>query len=175
MAKVKLAREVSMKHTAAIALSLILAGSTCWAHVTVFPTKSTAGEVQTYEFRVPNEKVIFVKDQKGLRVKLDPKAKASPMTKFELVIPDEISVVFFEPQPGWDLELSTDSTGRVSKAIWSGGEIKPLEFALFHCMALNPAGVKKLIWKAVQHFSDGSTEESSPVPTVTLVGRRTRP
>lgn len=108
------------------------------AHVVVRPAESAPGAEQRYAMRVPTEK---------------PVATISVQLEF----PANLTVLSVDEKPGWKLELSRDSQGRIIRALWRGS-LPPKESAEFTFLARNPlAGT--LDWRAVQTFADGSKSE----------------
>ena len=149
-------RLITRSRITLIALWTVLGGIS-WAHVTVTPDSSVAGKMETYSFRVPNEK------------------ESTTTVKFELMIPSGPNRIYFESIPGWKLTLDKDGSGQIVRATWSGGSVGPAEYAIFRCMVRNPQSSSKLTWKAIQHYSDGTRDEWTgepgsrrPAPTTTV-------
>jgi uncharacterized protein YcnI len=117
----------------AVVLSCIAPGAQ--AHVTLWPRESDVGEWEKYVVRVPTEGKVAT-------------------AAVELQIPDDVHVVSMGAAEGLRYELKR-SADRVVAIVWTK-QIAPGEFAEFAFMARNPAAAGDLVWKAVQHFADGS-------------------
>jgi len=113
------------------------------AHVTIWPRESRAGAYEKYVLRVPTEGKVAT-------------------TSVELEIPPGATFVAIAAPLGHTYELKK-SGERVVGIVWSM-QIQPGEFAEFAFMARNPKDGTQLVWKAIQHFADGtSTPWSGPV------------
>jgi uncharacterized protein YcnI len=145
---------------ARIVLAAAAAAVVCaplYAHVTVWPRDSRPGAYEKYVVRVPTEGAVAT-------------------TSVELIVPQGVTIVSMgAPAPGgftYELKRTGD---RVTSIVWTM-QIKPGEFAEFPFMARNPkSGTDEIVWKAVQHFSDGSATQWSgpkddkyPAPVVRL-------
>jgi hypothetical protein len=125
------------------------------AHIKVFPSESTLGAREKYVMRVPNEKQVAT-------VRIDGE------------FPPGLKIYSFESKPGWKVDIRKDASGNIVGATWIGS-IAPLEFVEFGMLGINPQDGAQLIWKFVQHYADGKTEEfvgpagsRLPAPSVTL-------
>jgi hypothetical protein len=114
---------------AALALALVLAAPAA-AHVIASPTFLPAGETQTLELSVPNE-------------------RDAPMTSFVLTAPAELEVVGAEDTEGWDAAVVGQT------ATWSGGTLpsKLSETFGLRVQATGEPGAVEL--EAEQRYADG--------------------
>lgn len=111
-----------------------LIASQVMAHVQVTPAESRAGVQQTYAVRIPTEgKVATV--------------------SVELEIPNGLEVL----SSSSGTEVKRDA-GHIVSIIWKG-EIAPGQVREFTFEAINPAQIQNLVWKAHQHFADGSVSD----------------
>lgn len=142
---------------ARIVLAAAAAAVVCaplYAHVTVWPRDSRPGAYEKYVVRVPTEGTVAT-------------------TSVELIVPQGVAIVSMGAPAGFTYELKRTGD-RVTSIVWTM-QIKPGEFAEFPFMARNPKGADEIVWKAVQHFSDGTSEQWSgpkddkhPAPVVRL-------
>jgi uncharacterized protein YcnI len=121
---------------AAAAAALVCASA--MAHVTVWPRESRVGAYEKYVVRVPTE-------------------GKTATTAVEVVVPENVSVVSVAAPTGYSYELKR--TGERITSIVFTMQIKPGEFAEFAFMARNPKEAGDVVWKAVQRFADGTSEE----------------
>jgi uncharacterized protein YcnI len=133
---------------------LVFSG-TAAAHVTVNPATAVQGGYAALTFRTPNEK------------------DTADTVKLEVVIPTDhpIASVAVKPVPGWTAQMEksklatpvkTDDGGEVTEAVskitWTaaaGGSIKPGQFQEFAISAGPLPKVDKVVFKALQTYSDG--------------------
>ena len=140
----------------ALALTVVLLPTLSWAHAVVFPRQSAPGAYEKYVLRVPNEKAVAT-------------------TKVELRFPAGVRVTSFADVPGWQLEITTDSTNAITAAIWTG-TLPPQRFMEFPFVAVNPKTDARLEWPALQTYADGERvawtgPEGSDAPaSVTMIG-----
>jgi uncharacterized protein YcnI len=120
-----------------VGLFLCTASMLASAHVTVWPRESRSGAYEKYVVRVPTEGKVATES-------------------VELQIPEGVSVVSMAAPAGYTYELNKVSD-RTTGIVWKM-RINPGEFAEFAFMARNPTQ-GKLVWKAVQHFVDGTKTE----------------
>ncbi|SED21958.1 Uncharacterized protein YcnI [Amycolatopsis tolypomycina] len=148
------------------------------AHVTVTPTSPAApGGYTRVAFNVPNEK------------------PAASTVKLEVVLPagHPLASVSVQPVPGWTVTpqktklpqpVQTDDgtvTEAVTSIVWQGGQVQPGQFQQFLVgLGPLPKDTGKLVFKALQTYSDGSVvrwidepdgsgaEPEHPAPTLTL-------
>lgn len=160
------------------ALVLTVAASAASAHVTANPSTAEPGSYSKVSFRVPNEE------------------KSADTTKLEIDLPSDhpIASVAVRPVPGWSVKVVTaklpapvtsdgaEITQAVSQITWSGGKITPGQFEEFDVsMGPLPTNTDRLVFKAVQTYSDGTVvrwdqdpgnggpEPDHPAPTLRLV------
>jgi uncharacterized protein YcnI len=135
-------------------LAVLGLGTPAAAHVTVNPRTATQGGYAKLTFRVPNEK-----------------ASASTV-KVEVQLPENAPVasVSVRPVPGWTVEVQrrtldtpvgahgAEISEVVSVITWTaepGAEIGPGEFQEFDISAGPLPEVDQMVFKALQHYSDG--------------------
>ena len=142
--------------------SMLIAGASLWmcaevasAHIRIFPAESTAGAREKYTMRVPNEKQVAT-----IRV--------------EGEFPSALKIYDFEFKAGWKVDIHKNADGQIVGATWTG-TIAPYEFVEFGMLGINPKQAEPLVWKFVQYYADGKTEEFTgpvgsayPAPTVAL-------
>jgi uncharacterized protein YcnI len=117
-----------------VPILVVLVPSWASAHVSVLPRESAAGAEETYTVRVPTEGAVAT-------------------TRVEIEVPDGVVVLEVIPQVGVKFETTMQS-GRIVAITWSK-DIPPKESAQFQFRARNPSG-EVLIWRAHQHFADGT-------------------
>ena len=120
------------------ALLVLVCSSVLLAHVTVQPRESKAGAVERYAIRVPTEGAVTT-------------------TSVDLEVPEGVVVVDIEAAENATFE--TRRQGERIVAITWKKEIKPRDVAQFFFRARNPQASQNLIWKAHQHFADGSVAD----------------
>lgn len=140
---------------AAIAAVLTLSISVAYAHVTVQPTTSVAGSVETYTLKVPTEKLV-------------------PTTRVEIEVPPTLNVKSFESKPEWKIEEKKDKSGKIIGVVLTGA-IPSGESASFKFTATNPNEEGKLALKVIQVYQDGTKSEwtgdagsRSPAPVIQI-------
>ena len=145
------------RRTGALVAVLVLAGAALHAHVTVSPRQSQPGATERYTVRVPTEGRVAT-------------------TSMDLEIPDGVTVIEVVAGEGYSFE--TRKTGDRILAITWKKEIPPGGRADFVFAARNPAA-GPLVWKAHQHFADGTTTdwaggqgERTPAAVTTVVTQR---
>jgi len=133
------------------------------AHVTVNPSEATKGGVTKLTFRVPNER------------------PTAGTTQVEVAMPPEhpFRSVSVKPTAGWTYvadktPLTTpitnaageQTTETVTKITWSGGLIKPGEFAEFEVsVGPLPTDADEVVFKALQTYDGGEVVRWIDVPT----------
>lgn len=139
---------------AVAALAVFGLGSPAAAHVTVNPSTATQGGYAKLTFRVPNEK-----------------ATASTV-KLEVQLPPDAPIpsVSTRPVPGWSVEVrhrtlaepvtahGAQITEVVDVITWTaepGAEIGPGQFQEFDISVGPLPEVDQMVFKALQHYSDG--------------------
>jgi uncharacterized protein YcnI len=159
--------------------AVLLAASPASAHVTVNPKDATQGGYTKLTFRVPNEK------------------DNATTTALEVDLPQNtpIASVSVKPTVGWsavatksklDKPIKSDDgeiTEAVTKIVWTASPdaaIKPGEFQEFDISAGPLPEVDKIVFKALQTYSDGDIvrwieepasdgkEPEHPAPTLKL-------
>lgn len=163
----------------AVLTVLVCSSGTAFAHVTVQPSAAAPGSETTFTFQVPTEK----DDASTVKIVL-----ALPAAR-------PIPVVSVEPVPGWKAQVvsrklpkpvQTDDgpvTTAVSRITWSAADrasaIAPGQFRRFTIQAGPLPDSKRLVFKALQYYSDGTVvrwidppvpggEPAHPAPAVTL-------
>jgi uncharacterized protein YcnI len=115
---------------------VVLPASTASAHVTVWPRTAAPGAFERYVVRVPNE-------------------KNTATTRVELHFPAEVRISAFLDVPGWQLQVLTDSAGKITGAVWTGS-LPPKRFVELPFIGVNPkTGTTRLVWPAFQTYADG--------------------
>ena len=120
------------------------------AHVGVRPRESKPGAEERYTVRVPTEGAVTT-------------------TSVHFEIPDGVTVLQVLPADGATFE--TEKQGDRIVAITWKKEIKPKEVGEFAFRARNPQTGTEILWRAHQHFADGSVTHWVEPPG----GRRTGP
>ena len=113
--------------------------SLAFGHIRIAPTESTTGAREKYTMRVPNEKQV-------------------PCSKIEGEFPAGLDIYDFEFKPGWNIEFKKNDKGKIIGATWTG-TLHPYEFIEFGMLGINPKEEKDLVWRFVQYYDDGTTEE----------------
>lgn len=135
--------------------ALLLFPATLGAHAVVYPAEAPAGAYQRYVLRVPTEREV-------------------PTTRVEIRFPAAVTVVSFADVPGWELEVATDSAGRIVGAAWTG-TLPPQRFVEFPFVAVNPRADVTIVWPVTQTYAGGEVvewagpEESETPASVTRV------
>ena len=124
----------SSKFGTALIAALLLAAGTASAHVTVRPAEAGLGETVTYTVRVPSEGEVAT-------------------TSVEVEIPAGVTVASVEgAADSYELKKTQSRTTAI---VWKTA-IPPGERAELKFTAQNPAKGTEIVWKAHQHFQDGS-------------------
>lgn len=171
-------KRVALVLGAALAAVLFLAAPAS-AHVTVNPQEAEKGGFARLAFRVPNE------------------SDTASTVKLEVVLPENAPVgsVSIMPVAGWTATVErrkvdppldvhgTQVSEVVSKITWTaaaGGGVKPGEFAEFPVSMGPLPDADKMVFKALQTYSDnniarwieepkaGAEEPENPAPVLTL-------
>jgi uncharacterized protein YcnI len=121
-----------------IAAALMLPAS-LGAHAVVQPAEAPPGAYQRYVLRVPTEREV-------------------PTTRIEIRFPSAVTVVSFADVPGWELEVVTDSAGRIVGAVWTG-TLPPQRFVDFPFIAVNPREDATVAWPVTQTYAGGEVVE----------------
>ena len=137
------------------AIVAFVCASLAYAHIRIAPTESTSGAREKYTMRVPNEKKVN-------------------STKVVGEFPEGLDIYDFEFKSGWNIEFKKNDKGKIVGAIWTG-TLHPYEFIEFGMLGINPKEEKDLVWRFVQYYDDGTTEEFTgpvgsrlPSPVTTL-------
>jgi uncharacterized protein YcnI len=144
-----------MKRFLLYSLLTLVCACLALAHIRIYPTESAPGAREKYTMRVPNERQVAT-------VKVDGD------------FPAGLAVYDFEFKPGWKIDFKKDDKGKIVGATWTG-KIAPYEFVEFGMLGINPKQETNLVWKFVQYYENGTTEEFTgpvgsklPSPVVTL-------
>jgi uncharacterized protein YcnI len=164
---------------AVAAVAVLGFGTPASAHVTVNPGTATQGGYAALTFRVPNEKATA--STVGLEVTLPVDAP--------------VASVSLKPVPGWTAEVErrtldtpvtvhgaqvTEVVGKITWTATPGSEIGPGQFQEFVISVGPLPQVDQMVFKALQHYSDGDTvrwidepeegvELEHPAPVLRLV------
>jgi uncharacterized protein YcnI len=153
--------------------SALLAVPAASAHVTVNPRTVQADSFARLAIRVPDE------------------AEDAQTVKITVQLPESVGFVSFQPKPGWKRSVTmvklakpiTNDEGetvteRIATVTWEGGRIAPGEFDEFGLSAKVPAAQGKLIFPAVQTYSNGDVVRwigdpgsDTPAPRVIVTPR----
>ncbi len=143
-----------MKRMVLLAVVAACVPSLAWAHISVRPRESKPAVDERYTVRVPTEGAVAT-------------------THVRVEIPAGVTVLEVIPQEGATFETEK-AGGRVTAITWTKG-IPPAQSAEFVFRARNPAS-GDIMWKAHQHFADGSAAHwvgapgtQSPAPITKLV------
>jgi periplasmic copper chaperone A len=143
------------------------------AHVTVNPRTVQADSFARFAIRVPDE------------------ADDAQTIKVTVQLPASVGFVSFQPKPGWERTVTmvklakpiTNDEGetvteRIDTVTWEGGRIAPGEFDEFGMSAKVPAAQGKLVFPAVQTYSNGDVvrwigdpASDTPAPRVIVTPR----
>ena len=134
---------------ARIALAVCLVAAVAQAHVSVSPQQSKTGGTEHYVVRVPTEGSVST-------------------VSVDLEIPAGVIVGEIAATPDARYEVTREGA-RIAAVKWTI-EIKPGSSAQLSFSAQNPAGEGSLVWKAHQHFADGTTKEWVPATKLTSTG-----
>ena len=120
-------------------VALLLFPMTLGAHAVVQPAQAPPGAYQRYVLRVPTEREV-------------------PTTRVEIRFAAAVTVVSFADVPGWELEVMTDSAGRIVGAAWTG-TLPPRRFVEFPFVAVNPDDEATVAWPVTQTYAGGEVVE----------------
>jgi uncharacterized protein YcnI len=126
-----------MKKNLLYALVALLVPAFAMAHVSVRPRESKPGAEERYTVRVPTEGAVAT-------------------THVRLEIPDDVTVLEVLPAEGATFETAKQGE-RITLITWRK-EIAPKQAAEFVFRARNPSSAE-IVWKAHQHFADGTTAD----------------
>lgn len=122
-------------HLVAVIIPLALAAEIALGQVTVMPARSAPGATEKYTVRVANRQPVA-------------------LTRVELRIPRSARVISFAELPGWEMQFFTDSSGRVTAAVWTGS-LAPARFVELSFLAVNANRDVQILWPVVATFSNG--------------------
>jgi len=133
-------------HRAVAVASLVcaaaaLAPSTANAHVTVWPRSAARGAFERYVVRVPNERNV-------------------PTTRVEVHFPAEVRISSFQEVAGWQLQVLTDSAGKITGAVWTGS-LPAKRFIEFPFIGVNPKEGERIVFPATQTYEGGEVVQWS--------------
>jgi uncharacterized protein YcnI len=126
-----------MKPFVLLAALMLTVPSLATAHVSVRPRESKPGAEERYTVRVPTEGAVAT-------------------VQVQLEIPADVTVLEVLPHDGATFETSKQGD-RTTAVTWKK-EIPPKAVAEFVFRARNPESAE-IVWKAHQHFTDGSTAD----------------
>ncbi len=138
-----------MKLKKKIAFVLFAFAVAAQGHVSVSPQQSKTGATEHYLVRVPTEGSVST-------------------VSVDLEVPIGVTVGDVAAPPGAKYEVTRDG-GRVTGIKWTI-EIKPGNSAELSFTAQNPPDGTTLVWKAHQHFVDGTTKDWVPATKLTSAG-----
>jgi uncharacterized protein YcnI len=128
------------------------------AHVTVWPRSAARGAFERYVVRVPNERNV-------------------PTTRVEIHFPAEVRISSFQEVAGWQLQVLTDSAGKITGAVWTGS-LPAKRFVEFPFIGVNPKEGDRITFPATQTYEGGEVVEwsgpegsKSPASVTTLTER----
>ena len=126
-----------MKKSLLFAMVVLTVPSFAMAHISVRPRESKPGAEERYTVRVPTEGAVAT-------------------THVLLEIPADVTVLEVLPADGATFE-TTKQGDRIASITWKKA-IPPKQSAEFVFRARNPSS-GEIVWKAHQHFTDGSTAD----------------
>jgi uncharacterized protein YcnI len=118
-----------------------LAPSVANAHVTVWPRSAARGAFERYVVRVPNERDV-------------------PTTRVEIHFPAEVRISSFQEVAGWQLQVLTDSAGKITGAVWTGS-LPAKRFVEFPFIGVNPKEGDRIVFSATQTYDGGEVVQWS--------------
>jgi uncharacterized protein YcnI len=128
------------------------------AHVTVWPRSAARGAFERYVVRVPNERNV-------------------PTTRVEIHFPAEVRISSFLEVAGWQLQVLTDSAGKITGAVWTGS-LPPKRFIEFPFIGVNPKEGERVVFPALQTYEGGEVVQwtgpegsKTPASVTTLTER----
>ena len=118
-----------------------IAPSVASAHVTVWPRSAARGAFERYVVRVPNERNV-------------------PTTRVEIHFPAEVRISSFLEVAGWQLQVLTDSAGKITGAVWTGS-LPAKRFIEFPFIGVNPKEGDRVVFAATQTYDGGEVVQWS--------------
>ncbi len=136
----------------------VLAPSIANAHVTVWPRSAAHGAYERYVVRVPNERNVAT-------------------TRVEIHFPAEVRISSFQEVAGWQLQVLTDSAGKITGAVWTGS-LPAKRFIEFPFIGVNPKEGDRVVFSATQTYEGGEVVQwngpegsKAPASVTTLTDR----
>src|SRR3982074_1656667 len=123
----------------ALLLALLAGTSLAWARAVVFPRTSTIGAYERYSLRVVNERDV-------------------PIVRVEIRFPPGLTVNSFGDVPDWKLEILTDSTQKITGAVWTGA-LPKARFVELPFLAVNPKDSASVSWPVYETYAGGERIE----------------
>jgi uncharacterized protein YcnI len=147
--------------------------ATAQAHVSLHPNVVPSGAFATLDLRVPNEE------------------DKADTTSVRIQLPPGFLDVSADPPPGWSFSTKTrklakpvkteegTATEEVSEADFTGGRIRPGQFALFPMSVVVPGRAGEVLtFKTIQSYDDGKVarwigtpSSDSPAPTIDVTAK----
>lgn len=121
---------------AVFAISLALVASIAEGQVMLLPTRSSPGATEKYILRVANPQHIA-------------------LARVELRIPRSVKILAVSEFPGWSVQLFSDSSARITAAVWSG-TLEESRFVEFSLLAVNPDRDVQLFWPVTTTLANGA-------------------
>ena len=129
-------------------IALLLISSIVGARAVVFPTTSMPGAYEKYTLRVMNERAV-------------------PTLRVEIHFPEGLRVVSFGDVPNWNIQILTDTTNRITGAVWTG-VLAIDRFVEFPFLAVNPKDSTSLTWPTIQTYANGERVEWTSPDTASM-------
>jgi len=124
-----------------VCAAAVLVPSVANAHVTVWPKSAARGAFERYVVRVPNERNV-------------------PTTRVEIHFPAEVRISSFQEVAGWQLQVLTDSAGKITGAVWTGS-LPAKRFVEFPFIGVNPKEGERVVFPATQTYEGGEVVQWS--------------
>jgi hypothetical protein len=74
-----------------------------------------------------------------------------------------VRIASFQDVPGWQLQVLTDSAGKVIGAVWTGA-LPPKRFVELPFIGVNPRSGERVVWPAYQTYANGERVEWTGAP-----------
>ncbi len=120
---------------AALVVGAAVVATAAAGHPVLRPGESRPAELQQYTLTVPTEREV-------------------PTSEIVLKVPTGITFFLVEEVPGWERRI-VKRNGLVDEVHWTGGEIPPDSYAVFHFIARNPVQEGDLVWRVLQQYAGG--------------------
>jgi uncharacterized protein YcnI len=142
----------------ALLVAFLVGTSLAWARAIVFPKTSTIGAYERYSLRVVNERDV-------------------PIVRVEIRFPAGLTVNSFGDVPDWKLEILTDTTQKITGAVWTGA-LPKARFVELPFLAVNPKDSTSVSWPVYETYAGGErvewtspdTASRTPVSSTVLGG-----